>query len=89
MTLTDKFWKKYNQLDHQASDYASKSFKKVPYLDRWSTNAKIMMLVMAIVPPTLLTIFWIIHFVKVTRHNAEVDKKYKELNEKAMGTKKN
>ena len=89
MTFMDKFWKKYKELDHSASDYASKSFKKIPYLDRWSTNAKIILLVMATVPPFLLTFFWITNFMRVRHHNSQVDEKYRQLNENAMGTKKN
>ena len=89
MTKMEKFWKKYNQLDSKANDYASKSFKKMPYLDRWSTNAKIIVITMATIPPLLLTIFWIISYVGVTRHNFEVDEKYRKQNEQAQAQKKN
>ena len=63
--FVDKFWKAYYDLDSVLHEKAKKSFKKMPYVDRWSTNAKIMMIVLGTIPPFLLTVFWIINYFQV------------------------
>ena len=57
MSQQDKILKKLSEIQDMIYAWGDKSYKKVPFVDRWSTDAKLLMTGLAIIPPFILTIF--------------------------------
>ena len=76
-------------MNDQFSAKAQSIFKKVPYIDRWSANAKVLMAAVAVIPPIIFTLFYICFHLKCQYDNKQVDKKYAKLNQAQMKAKKN
>ena len=68
--------------------YVKTKFKKVPMVDRWSSNAKALILIVGTIPPVVFTLFFIIVWCSAEFNNFMVDRKYKSLNEKMKIQKK-
>jgi hypothetical protein len=52
-------WDKYVEINEKFSTTATNTFKKVPYIDRWSANAKVLMSAAFVIPPVIFTIFYL------------------------------
>ena len=64
-----RLWNKYNEINDVFSSKAQATFKKVPYIDRWSANAKVLMAAVAIIPPVIFTIFFLCLHAKINYDN--------------------
>jgi len=52
-------WDKYVEINEKFSTTATNTFKKVPYIDRWSANAKVLMSAAFVIPPVIFTLFYL------------------------------
>ena len=76
-------------LDKVQPKAVKKKFKKVPMVDRWSSNAKALILIVGTIPPVVFTLFFIMVWCSAQFNNMMVDRRYKSLNEKMEVQKKN
>ena len=72
--------KKVGQFAEGAETFVKKKYKKVPYVDRWSVNAKILLTAFTIIPPFTFIFIYCVSLMYVTYYNYCVDKKYEKLN---------
>ena len=87
--LGAKMWDKYVEINDKFTSKAENTFKKVPYIDRWSANAKVLMAAVFVIPPCIFTAFYLVLLAQTTYQNRQVDKKYERLNAKHLSEKKN
>ena len=78
--IGEQFWKKYEEVNAAFTTRAEKLFNKAPYIDKWSSNAKVLMASVFIIPPIIFTVFYLFVFAQCHYHNYQVDKKYEKMN---------
>ena len=62
-TATERMHKKFAEMSREMEDWTKKKFKKVPYVDRWSVTAKVLIVSAFFIPPIIFTIFYLVLWV--------------------------
>ena len=84
MSYYDRCMKFFYENMEKSEKEVKKYFKKIPYADRWSPKAQMLVVAMAFIPPLIFTAFWLILWVQVQWHNSGVDSKYARINAEAL-----
>ena len=88
LSWKDRIHKKVSDWNKDLEKFMKKFFKKVPYIDKWHTNAKILIVSVGVIPPLVFTLFYAVICMQVYYHNSAVDRKYAEINKKIDQEKK-
>ena len=76
ISTVDWMMKKTAKLMEDFEAWVEKKFKKIPYVSKWSTDAKVLLFAMTVVPPTIFTVIWIVFFLHAAYLNHQVSLKY-------------
>ena len=66
---TTKFKRQMDEYSIKSETWVKSNTKMIPYVDRWSTTSRVILVVTGIIPPVVFIIFWLFLYLSAFVHN--------------------